>query len=101
MVVVNLDGKILEGDLKPSSDKVSYLYIYRQQEDVNSGVHTHSRFAIAFAAVNMPIPIYLTAQGDEFGCEITCAGFDLKAFSFNVKKTFQKAQSQVHKHKYS
>jgi L-ribulose-5-phosphate 4-epimerase len=75
MVVVDLDGRIVEGDLKPSSDTASHLYIYRHRPDINGVVHTHSRFATAFAAVGRPIPVYLTAQADEFGCEIPCAGF--------------------------
>jgi len=77
MVVLDLNGKILEGALKPSSDTASHLYIYRQRQDVNGIVHTHSRYATAFAAVGKPIPVYLTAQGDEFGGEIPCAGFAL------------------------
>ena len=75
MVVVDLDGRIVEGDLKPSSDTASHLYIYRHRPDVNGVVHTHSRYATAFAAVGRPIPVYLTAQADEFGGEIPCAGF--------------------------
>ena len=75
MVVVDLDGTIVEGDLKPSSDTASHLYIYRQRPDVNGVVHTHSRYATAFAAVGRSIPVYLTAQADEFGGEIPCAGF--------------------------
>ena len=77
MVVVDMEGKIVEGDLKPSSDTASHLYIYRHREDINGVVHTHSRYATAFAAVGKSIPVYLTAQGDEFGCEIPCAGFAL------------------------
>jgi L-ribulose-5-phosphate 4-epimerase len=77
MVVLDLNGKILEGALKPSSDTASHLYIYRHRRDVNGVVHTHSRFATAFAAIGKPIPVYLTAQGDEFGGEIPCAGFAL------------------------
>ncbi len=77
MVVVDLDGKIREGSLKPSSDMASHLFIYRHRPDVNGVVHTHSRYATAFAAVGKSIPVYLTAQGDEFGCEIPCAGFAL------------------------
>jgi L-ribulose-5-phosphate 4-epimerase len=42
---------------------------------VNGVVHTHSRYATAFAAVGRPIPVYLTAQADEFGGPIPCAGF--------------------------
>jgi L-ribulose-5-phosphate 4-epimerase len=77
MIVLDMDGKIQEGNLKPSSDTASHLYIYRHRPDVNGVVHTHSRYATAFAAVGKPIPVYLTAQGDEFGCEIPCAGFAL------------------------
>ena len=77
MVVVDLDGKVIEGDLKPSSDTASHLYIYRQRPDVNGVVHTHSRYATAFAAVGKSIPVYLTAQADEFGGPIPCAGFAL------------------------
>ena len=77
MVVVDMDGKIVEGDLKPSSDVYSHLYIYRHREDVNGVVHTHSRYACAFAAVGKPIPVVLTAIADEFGCDIPCGGFAL------------------------
>lgn len=75
MVVVDLDGTIIEGGRKPSSDTASHLYIYRHRPDVNGVAHTHSRFATAFAAVGRPIPVYLTAQADEFGGEIPCADF--------------------------
>jgi L-ribulose-5-phosphate 4-epimerase len=75
MVVVDLDGRIVEGSLKPSSDTASHLHIYRHRPDVNGVVHTHSRYATAFAAVGRSIPVYLTAQADEFGGEIPCAGF--------------------------
>jgi len=77
MVVLDLDGTIVEGKLKPSSDTASHLHIYRHRPDVNGVVHTHSRYATAFAAVGRSIPVYLTAQADEFGGEIPCAGFAL------------------------
>ncbi len=77
MVVLDLDGKVVEGDLKPSSDTYSHLYIYRERPDVNGVVHTHSRYATAFAAVGRSIPVYLTAQADEFGTAIPCGGFAL------------------------
>lgn len=77
MVVLDLDGTVVEGDHKPSSDTYSHLYIYRNRPDVNGVVHTHSRYATAFAAVGRSIPVYLTAQADEFGTEIPCAGFSL------------------------
>jgi len=75
LVVLDLDGRIVEGTHRPSSDTASHLYIYRHRPDVNGVVHTHSRYATAFAAVGRPIPVYLTAQADEFGGEIPCAGF--------------------------
>jgi L-ribulose-5-phosphate 4-epimerase len=77
MVVLDLDGRIVEGTHKPSSDAASHLYIYRNRPDVNGVVHTHSRYATAFAAVGRSIPVYLTAHADEFGGEIPCAGFAL------------------------
>ncbi len=76
-VVLRLDGTIVEGALKPSSDTASHLYIYRQRPEINGIVHTHSPYATAFAAVGKPIPVYLTAMADEFGGPIPCAGFAL------------------------
>jgi L-ribulose-5-phosphate 4-epimerase len=77
MVIVDLDGKRVEGDLKPSSDTASHLYIYRHRPDINGAVHTHSPYATAFAAVGRAIPVYLTAMADEFGGPIPCGGFAL------------------------
>jgi L-ribulose-5-phosphate 4-epimerase len=74
---VDPDGNVVEGSYSPSSDTASHLYIYRHRPDVNGAVHTHSRYATAFAAVGRPIPVYLTAQADEFGGPIPCAGFSL------------------------
>ena len=77
MVVVDLDGKMVEGDYKPSSDVHSHLYIYIHRPDIGGVVHTHSAYASAFAAVNKPIPVVLTAIADEFGGPIPCGGFAL------------------------
>jgi L-ribulose-5-phosphate 4-epimerase len=77
MTVVDLDGKVVEGDFKPSSDVYSHLYIYKHRPDVGGVVHTHSVYATAFAAVNKPIPVVLTAIADEFGGPIPCGGFAL------------------------
>jgi L-ribulose-5-phosphate 4-epimerase len=77
MVVVDLDGKTMEGNLKPSSDTASHLYIYKHRPDVGGVVHTHSAYATAFAAVNKPIPVVLTAIADEFGGPIPCGRFAL------------------------
>jgi L-ribulose-5-phosphate 4-epimerase len=77
MVVVDLDGRIVEGALKPSSDTASHLCVYRGRPEVGGIAHTHSPYATAFAAVNRPIPVYLTAIADEFGGPIPCGGFAL------------------------
>jgi len=77
IVVVDLDGNLVEGEFKASSDTASHLYIYRHRPDVNGVVHTHSNYATAFAALGRPIPVYLTAHGDEFGGPIPCGGFAL------------------------
>lgn len=75
MVVVDLDGKIVEGDHGPSSDTASHLYVYRHREDVRSVIHTHSTFATAWAATGQPIPCCLTAVADEFGGPVPCGGY--------------------------
>jgi L-ribulose-5-phosphate 4-epimerase len=77
MVVMDMSGQVVEGDFKPSSDAYSHLYIYKHRPDVGGVVHTHSRYATAFAAVGKPIPVYLTAHADEFGGSIPCGGFAL------------------------
>ena len=77
MVVLDLNGNVIEGEKSPSSDTSSHLYIYRHRPDVNGVVHTHSNYATAFAAIGKPIPVYLTAQADELGGPIPCGGFAL------------------------
>ena len=77
MVILDLDGKIIEGELKPSSDTASHLYVYRQRPDIGGVIHTHSPYATAFAAVGRPIPVVLTAIAYEFGGPIPCGGFAL------------------------
>ena len=75
MVIVDPDGKRIEGKLNPSVDTATHLYIYKQRSDVGGVVHTHSPFATAFAAVGKSIPACLTAICDEFGGPIPVGGF--------------------------
>ena len=77
MVVVDIDGNDVEGNYKASSDTASHCYIYRHMPEVFGIVHTHSRYATAFAVVGRSIPCHTTAMGDEFGGEIPCGGFAL------------------------
>jgi len=74
MVIMDVEGRVVEGTLKPSSDAATHLYIYRHRPDVRGIVHTHSPYATAFAAVGKPIPVYLTAIADEFGGPIPVGG---------------------------
>jgi len=75
LVVVDLDGRVVEGSRQPSTDTGSHLYVYRHRPDVFGVTHTHSNYATAFAAVGRPIPVYLTGIADEFGCEIPCGDY--------------------------
>ncbi|MFZ0388537.1 MAG: L-ribulose-5-phosphate 4-epimerase [Solirubrobacteraceae bacterium] len=75
MVVVDLDGNIVEGDLSPSSDTETHAYVYRSMDWVGGVVHTHSPYATAWAARGEPIPCVLTAIADEFGGDIPMGPF--------------------------
>ncbi len=75
LVVVDLDGQVIEGHLKPSVDTATHLYIYRHRSDVGGVVHTHSPYATSFAALGRPIPVYLTAMADEFGGPIPVGAY--------------------------
>ncbi|MDE2638369.1 MAG: L-ribulose-5-phosphate 4-epimerase [Chloroflexota bacterium] len=77
MVIVDLHGRVVDGDLAPSSDVASHCYIYRNMAAAHGVVHTHSRYATAFSVVGEAIPCVTTAMADEFGGEIPCAGFGL------------------------
>jgi L-ribulose-5-phosphate 4-epimerase len=75
MIVCDLEGTVLEGDLAPSSDTAAHAYVYRHRPDVGGVVHTHSPYACAWAARHEPIPCVLTAMADEFGGEIPIGPF--------------------------
>jgi L-ribulose-5-phosphate 4-epimerase len=75
MVVVDLDGKVIEGPLRPSVDTATHLVVYRERADVGGLVHTHSPYATSFAMLGQSIPVYLTAMADEFGCPIPCGDY--------------------------
>jgi L-ribulose-5-phosphate 4-epimerase len=76
-VVCDLDGRLVEGELAPSSDTAAHAYVYRHRPDVGGVVHTHSTYATAWAARGEPIPCVLTGMADEFGGEIPVGPFAL------------------------
>ena len=77
MVVVDLDGDVVEGELAPSSDTATHCFIYRALPDVGGVAHTHSAYATAWAARGEEIPCVLTAMADEFGGPIPVGPFEL------------------------
>ena len=77
MIVCDLEGVVLEGDLSPSSDTAAHAYVYRHMPEVGGVVHTHSAYACAWAARGEPVPCVLTAMADEFGGEIPVGPFAL------------------------
>jgi L-ribulose-5-phosphate 4-epimerase len=77
IVVCDLQGELVEGDLAPSSDAATHGYVYRHMPAVGGVAHTHSPYATAWAARAEPIPCVLTAMADEFGGDIPVAPFAL------------------------
>jgi L-ribulose-5-phosphate 4-epimerase len=77
MVVCDLDGTLVDGDLAPSSDAATHGHVYRQLADVGGVAHTHSAYATAWAIHGEPIPCVMTAMADEFGGEIPVGPFAL------------------------
>jgi L-ribulose-5-phosphate 4-epimerase len=74
LVVVDLDGNVVEGNLRPSSDTPTHLYLYRHRPDVFGIVHTHSPYACIFAVLGKPIPPTLTSSA-LLGGEIPIGGY--------------------------
>ncbi|MBT3384434.1 MAG: L-ribulose-5-phosphate 4-epimerase [Prolixibacteraceae bacterium] len=72
MVVLNLYGQVVEGNLKPSSDAQTHLVLYRQFENIGGVVHTHSEWATSWAQAGKGIPAIGTTHADYFNGEIPC-----------------------------
>ena len=73
MVVLDADGKQVEGDLKPSSDAPTHLELYRQFPDIGGVVHTHSPWATSWAQAGKAIPVYGTTHADYFYGAVPCS----------------------------
>lgn len=72
MVVVDLEGNKVEGDLNPSSDTATHMALYKAFKNIGGVVHTHSRWATTFAQAGQGIRAYGTTQADYFYGEIPC-----------------------------
>jgi L-ribulose-5-phosphate 4-epimerase len=77
VVVCDLHGELVDGDLSPSSDAATHGHVYRHMPEVGGVAHTHSAYATAWAACGESIPCVLTAMADEFGGEIPIGPFAL------------------------
>lgn len=73
MVIVDLDGNVVEGSLRPSSDTKTHAVLYKHWEKIGSIVHTHSTYATAWAQSLRDIPIYGTTHADHATVDIPCA----------------------------
>lgn len=70
MVVVDLDGRVVEGELRPSSDTPTHMVLYRSFPDIGGVVHTHSPWGTSWAQAGRPLPAYGTTHADYFYGEI-------------------------------
>ena len=72
MVVVDLEGKVVEGKLKPSSDTATHLVLYKSFPNIGGVVHTHSTYATSWAQAGLDIPNIGTTHSDYFSAAIPC-----------------------------
>ncbi len=72
IVVLDLEGRIVEGKLRPSSDTPTHLVLYRSWKGVGGIVHTHSSYATGWAQARKPIPIYGTTHADHLAEDVPC-----------------------------
>ena len=72
MVVLDQDGKIVEGKYKPSTDAPTHLLLYKKWKTINGIVHTHSTYATAWAQAGKDIPPLGTTHADHFYGEVPC-----------------------------
>ncbi|MBN1835678.1 MAG: L-ribulose-5-phosphate 4-epimerase AraD [Spirochaetales bacterium] len=72
MVLVDLEARVLEGDLNPSSDTRTHVRLYEAFSEIGGVVHTHSRYATAWAQARRPLPCFGTTHADTFYGEVPC-----------------------------
>jgi len=75
MVLVDLDGNIVEKGLKPSSDTKTHQVLYREFKGILGITHTHSPYAVAWAQAKRPVPVFGTTHADHCAREIPCTEF--------------------------
>lgn len=92
MVVLDLDGNIVEGHYRPSSDTPTHLVLYKRFHEMGGIVHTHSRWAVTFAQAGMDIPAFGTTHADYFYKDIPCTRALTRE---EVEKEYEKSTGDV------
>ena len=75
MVVIDLDGKLVDGGLIPSSDTKTHQVLYREFQGIHGVTHTHSPYAVAWAQARRPVPVFGTTHADHCAAEIPCTEY--------------------------
>lgn len=80
MVIVDLDGKVVEGTFRPSSDTPTHAVLYREfavndGADINGIIHTHSTYAVSWAQALRPVPLFGTTHADHIQTEVPCTPY--------------------------
>ena len=80
MVIVDLDGKVVEGTLRPSSDTPTHVVLYKEfavqdGANINGIIHTHSTFAVSWAQALRPVPLFGTTHADHIQTEVPCTPY--------------------------
>jgi len=75
MVIVDLEGNVVEGKLKPSSDTKTHQVLYREFQGIKGITHTHSPYAVAWAQAKKPVPVFGTTHADHGTQEVPCTEF--------------------------
>ena len=75
IVVLDVDGNVVEGNLRPSSDTKTHLVLYKHFPEIGGVVHTHSTFAVSWAQAAKPVPILGTTHADHLHMDVPCTDF--------------------------
>ncbi len=73
IVIVNFDNKVIEGNMRPSSDTKTHAFLYKEWENIGGIAHTHATYSVAWAQSQRDIPIYGTTHADHLTTDIPCA----------------------------
>lgn len=90
MAIVDMEGNMKKGDLKPSVDAIHHIFLYKNISKIGGVCHTHSKFVTVFSVLGIPIPVITTAHADVFGKEISVTDY-VDNTGYNIGKTLLKS----------